>query len=169
MDAATTPDQVREQVQLIDATLPVFNARMLTETVTASLAERRFSMATIALFFATALLLAGLGTYGVISYMVIERTREIGIRFALGADRRTVLRMVLGEGMGLTLAGAAVGLLCALAVSRVMAGVLYGVQPTDPATFAAVAVVLGAVAMVACYVPAQRAIRIDPTIALKHE
>jgi predicted permease len=169
VDAATTPDQVREQVQLIDATLPVFNARMLTETVTASLAERRFSMAMIALFAATALLLAGLGTYGVISYMVIGRTREIGIRLALGADRRTVLRMVLGEGMGLTLAGAAVGLLCALAVSRVMAGVLYGVQPTDPVTFAAVAVVLGAVAMVACYVPAQRAIRIDPTIALKHE
>ncbi len=142
---------------------------MLTETVAASLAERRFSMEMIGLFAITALLLAGLGIYGVISYMVIERTREIGIRLALGAERRTVLRMVLRQGMGLTVAGAAVGLVCALVVSRVMAGVLYGVEPTDPVTFAAVAAVLIAVALFACYVPAQRAIRIDPMIALRQE
>jgi predicted permease len=169
VDAAATPDQVREQVQLIDATLPVFGARMLNESVAASLAERRFSMEMIGVFAVTALLLAGLGTYGVISYMVIERTREIGIRIALGAERRTVLRMVLRQGLGLTLAGAAVGLVCALIVSRVMAGVLYGVKPTDPVTFAAVGAVLGVVALGACYLPARRAIRIDPLIALRQE
>jgi putative ABC transport system permease protein len=169
VDAATTPDEVRAQVQLIDAMLPVFGARMLNETVAASLAERRFSMEMIGLFAVTALLLAGLGTYGVISYMVIERTREIGIRLALGAERRTVVRMVLRQGLGLIFTGAAVGLVCALVVSRAMGGVLYGVKPTDPVTFVAVAAVLVTVALVACYVPAQRAIRIDPMIALRRE
>jgi ABC-type antimicrobial peptide transport system permease subunit len=169
VDAATTLDQVREQVQLVDATLPVFGAQMLTETVAASLAERRFSMEMIGLFALTALLLAAFGVYGVVSYMVSERTREIGIRLALGAERRTILRMVLRQGLGLTTTGSAVGLVCALAVSRVMAGVLYGVHPTDPVTFLSVAVVLGVVALFACYVPAQRAVRIHPMIALRHE
>jgi predicted permease len=169
VDAATTLDQVREQVQRVDATLPVFGAQMLTETVAASLAERRFSMEMIGLFALTALLLAAFGVYGVVSYMVSERTREIGIRLALGAERRTILRMVLRQGLGLTTAGSAVGLVCALVVSRVMAGVLYGVHPTDPVTFLSVAVVLGVVALFACYVPAQRAVRIHPMIALRHE
>jgi predicted permease len=169
VDAATTLDQVREQVQRVDATLPVFGAQMLTETVAASLAERRFSMEMIGLFALTALLLAAFGVYGVVSYMVSERTREIGIRLALGAERRTILRMVLRQGLGLTTTGSAVGLVCALAVSRVMAGVLYGVHPTDPVTFLSVAVVLGVVALFACYVPAQRAVRIHPMIALRHE
>ena len=169
LDAAATLDQVREQVQLVDATLPVFGAQMLDETVAASLAERRFSMETIGLFALTALLLAGLGIYGVISYGVSERTREISIRLALGAERTTILRMVLLQGLGLTLAGATVGLVCALVVSRVMAGVLYGVKPTDPVTFVSVAVVLVTVALVACYVPSRRAMQVDPMIALRHE
>jgi predicted permease len=169
VDVATTPDAVREQVQLVDSTLPVYGAQTLTVTVAASLAERRFSMEIVGLFGATALLLAGLGIYGVISYIVSERTREIGIRLALGAERSTILGLVLRQGMGLTLAGATVGLVCALIVSHVMAGVLYGVKPTDPVTFASVAVALVTVALLACYVPAQRAIRIDPVIALKGE
>jgi predicted permease len=169
VDAAATPDQVREQVQLVDPTLPVFDAQMLEETVAASLAERRFSMEMVGLFALIALLLAGLGIYGVISYIVSERTREIGIRLALGAERTTILRMVLRQGLRLTFAGAGVGLVCALVVSRLMAGVLYGVKPTDPVTFASVAVVLVTVALSACYVPVQRAIRIDPVIALRHD
>jgi predicted permease len=169
VDAATTPDYVREQVQLVDATLPVFGAQMLDDTVAGSLAERRFSMEVVGMFAVTALLLAGLGIYGVISYIVSDRTREIGVRLALGAERRTILRMVLGQGFGLTMAGAAVGLACALVVSQLMAGLLYGVRPTDPATFAIVVVLLVSVALFACYIPARRAVRIDPMIALRFE
>ncbi|HEX7140607.1 MAG TPA: FtsX-like permease family protein, partial [Vicinamibacterales bacterium] len=169
LDVATTPDRVREQVQLVDDTLPVFGAQMLRETVAASLAERRFSMEIVGLFASTALLLAGLGIYGVLSYIVGERAREIGIRLALGAERRTILRMVLRQGFELTLAGAAFGVACALVVSHLMAGLLYGVRPTDPATFAGVTALLVGVALCACYIPARRAIRIDPMVALRHE
>jgi putative ABC transport system permease protein len=169
VDAAATPERVREQVQLVDATLPVFGGQMLQETIAASLASRRLSMEIIGLFALLALLLAGLGVYGVISYLVNERRREIGIRLALGAERIAILRMVLRQGLGLILAGSTVGLLCALAVSRVMTGVLYGVKSTDPVTFVSAAVVLVTVALIACYVPARRAIRVDPMIVLRHE
>jgi len=137
--------------------------------VAASLAARRFSMEIVGLFAMTALLLASLCIYGVMSYLVSERRREIGIRLALGAERLTILRMVLAQGMGLIVVGAATGLACALGVSRLMAGVLYGVQPTDPMTFVSVALVLVTVALCACCIPAQRAIRIDPLTALRHD
>jgi predicted permease len=167
--AAAVPAQVREQVQSVDPTLPVSGGQTLKETVSASLAERRFSMEMIALFALTALLLAGLGIYGVISYMVSERTHEIGIRIALGAERRSILQMVLRQGLGLAIAGAAVGLIGALIVSHLMAGLLYGVRPTDPMTFAGVTVLLLSVAVLACYFPARRALRVDPLVALRHE
>jgi len=169
LDTAAIPDEVREQVQSVDPTLPVFGAQTLSETVSESLAERRFSMEIVALFALTALLLAGLGIYGVISYIVSERTHEIGIRLALGAQRRNILRIILRQGLGLAIAGAAVGLACALIVSHLMAGLLYGVRPTDPLTFAGVALLLIGVALLACYIPARRAIRVDPLVALRHE
>ena len=169
LDAAAIPDEVRELVQSIDPTLPVFGAQMLDETVSASLAARRFSMVMVALFALTALLLAGLGIYGVMSYMVTERTHEIGIRLALGAHPRNVLQMILRQGLGLAVAGSAVGLAGALIVSHWMAGLLYGVKATDPPTFAGVAVLLVAVALVACYLPARRATRVDPIVALRNE
>jgi len=169
LDAAAVPAAVRQQVQSVDPTLPVFGAETLDETVSASLAERRFSMEIVALFALTALLLAGLGIYGVISYIVSERTHEIGIRLALGAERSSILRMVLRQGLGLAIAGAAVGLAGALIVSHLMAGLLYGVRPTDPLTFAGVALVLIGVALLACYIPARRALRVDPLVALRHE
>jgi putative ABC transport system permease protein len=126
-------------------------------------------MEIIGLFAMTALLLAGLGIYGVISYLVSERTHEIGIRLALGAQRSDILRMVVRQGLGLAIAGAAVGLVCALIVSHLMAGLLYGVRPTDPVTFAGVALLLIGVALLACYIPARRAIRVDPLVALRHD
>jgi putative ABC transport system permease protein len=169
VDAATLPDQVRTQVQLVDDTLPVFGARLLTDTVAASLTERRFALEIVVLFAVTALLLAALGVYGVISYMVTERTREFGIRLALGADRSTILYDVLRRGLQLTLIGAAVGLVCAMAVSRAMTGLLYGVRPTDPPTFVVVAAVLIGVALCACYIPARRAVQIDPTVTLRSD
>jgi putative ABC transport system permease protein len=169
LDSAATPVELREQVQLINPELPVFGARMLKDVVTASLSERRFSLEMVGLFALTALLLAGLGIYGVISYLVSERTHEIGIRLALGAQSRSILRMVLRQGLGLAITGAAVGLVCALIVSHLMAGLLYGVRPTDPLTFAGVALLLIGVALLACYIPARRATRVDPLVALRHE
>jgi putative ABC transport system permease protein len=169
LDTAAIADEVREQVQSLDPTLPVSGAQTLNETVSVSLAQRRFSMEMVSLFALTALLLAGLGIYGVISYLVSERTHEIGIRLALGADRRNILRMVLRQGLGLAIAGAAVGLVGAVVLSHLMTGLLYGVRPTDPLTFAGVAVLLIIVALFACYIPARRAIRVDPLVALRYE
>ncbi|MGE5278186.1 MAG: ADOP family duplicated permease [Acidobacteriota bacterium] len=169
LDAAAIPREVREQVQAIDPTLPVFGEEKLSETVSASLSERRFAMEIVALFALTALLLAGLGIYGVISYVVSERTHEIGIRLALGAEKRRILQMVLRQGLELAVAGTAVGLVCALIVSRSMAGLLYGVSPTDPLTFAGVALLLVIVALLACYIPARRALHVEPMVALRYE
>ena len=122
LDPAATPVEMREQVQSVNPELPVFGAQTLNETVSASLSERRFSMEMVGLFALTALLLAGLGIYGVISYIVSERTHEIGVRLALGAQSRDILRMVLRQGLGLAIAGAAVGLVCALIVSQLNGG-----------------------------------------------
>src|SRR5438874_986582 len=166
---AAIADEVREQVQSLDPTLPVSGAQTLNETVSASLAQRRFSMEMVSLFALTALLLAGLGIYGVISYLVSERTHEIGIRLALGASRSNILRIVLRQGLGLAIVGAAVGLVCALMVSHLMASLLYGVRPTDPATFVGVALVFISVALFACYIPARRPMRVDPMVALRYE
>jgi predicted permease len=169
LDPAATPVELREQVQSVNPELPVFGAQTLNEALSASLSERRFSMEMVGLFALTALLLAGLGIYGVISYIVVERTHEIGIRLALGAQSRNILRMVLRQGLGLAIAGAAVGLVCALIVSHLMAGLLYGVRPTDPLTFAGVAILLIGVSLLACYIPARRAVRVDPMVAFRYE
>jgi putative ABC transport system permease protein len=169
LDLAAIPGQLREQVQSIDPSLPVFGAQTLNGAVSASLSARRFAIRMVALFALTALLLAGLGIYGVISYTVNERTREFGIRLALGAPRSTILQMVLRQGLHLALVGAAVGVVGALIVSRLMSGVLYGVSSADPATFAAVAILFILVALLACYLPARRAIRVDPIVALRYE
>ena len=167
LDPAAIPDEVREQVQAVDPTLPVFGAQTLNETVSGSLAQRRFSMEMVGLFALTALLLAALGIYGVISYLVNERTHEIGIRLALGAAKTDIFQMILGQGLRLALAGAALGVFCAMIVSRLIASLLYGVRPTDPLTFAGVALLFLGVAWLACYLPARRATRVDPMVALR--
>jgi putative ABC transport system permease protein len=169
LDTAAIPQQVREQVQSVDSQLPVFGARTLDDVLADSLSGRRFSMEILAGFALTALLLAGLGIYGVISFVVGQRTHEIGIRLALGAQRASILKAVLREGMGLALVGASVGVAAALIASHWMAGQLYGVRPTDPLTFLAVAALLIGVALLACYLPARSAMRVNPLTALRHE
>jgi predicted permease len=169
LDAGAIPEQVRAEVQSVNPELPVFGAVTMPRLVQGSLAQRRFSMELVLLFAMTALLLAGLGIYGTISYLVSERTHEFGIRLALGAGRTTILRMVLGQGLELAMVGAGVGLAGALVVAHLMAGLLYGVTPTDPLTFAGVTALFTAVALAACYFPAQRATRVDPLVALRNE
>jgi putative ABC transport system permease protein len=169
LDPAAIPTQVREQVQSVDSELPVFGAQMLTEAMAESLAERRFSMEMVALFAFTALLLAGLGIYGVISFLVSERTHEIGIRLALGAQKQNILSLILRQGLTLAIAGALMGMVGAVIVAHLMAGLLYGVRPTDPLTFAGVAALLIGVALLACYIPARRALNVDPIVALRYE
>jgi putative ABC transport system permease protein len=169
LDPAAIPEEVRLQVQSINPELPVFGAMTLPGVVSGSLSQRRFSMEVVLLFALTALLLAALGIYGTISYLVNERTHEIGIRLALGATRTKILGMILRQGLELAIAGAAVGLVGALIVSHLMAGLLYSVRPTDPVTFVGVAILLIGIALLACYLPARRAMRVDPMIALRDE
>lgn len=169
LDPGAIAAQVREQIQSIDAELPVFQAQTLDEIVSDSLLVRRFSMEMLAAFAATALLLAGLGIYGTISHLVNQQKREIAIRLALGAQRGTILKIILGRGLGLAAAGAALGVAGALIVSHLIAGLLYGVSPFDLPSFAGVTVLLAAVALLASYVPALRAMRVDPITTLHSE
>ena len=169
VDPAAIAAEARTQIQAVDAELPIFRAETLDDVLSSSLSVRRFSLEMVALFAATALLLAGLGIYGTISFLVNERTQDIGIRLALGASRKAILTMVLRQGLWLAVGGAAVGLVSALIVSHLMAGLLFGVRPTDPLTFAGVTLLLTAVALAACYIPARRAMRLDPLVALRYE
>jgi predicted permease len=169
VDPSAISAQVRTQIQSVDATLPIFHAETLDEVLSTSLSVRRFSMEMVAFFAGTALLLAGLGIYGTSSYVVNEQRREIAIRLALGAQRGDVLKMVLRRGLGLAAAGAGLGVAGALIVSHLMAGLLYGVSPTDLPTFAGVTLILTAVALAASYIPALRAMRLDPITILHSE
>ncbi len=169
LDPSAISAQVRGQIQAVDATLPVFHAETLDDVLFTSLSVRRFSMEMVAFFAATALVLAGLGIYGTISYLVNEQRREIAIRLALGAQRGTILNMVLRRGLGLAASGAGLGVAGALIVSHLMAGLLFGVSPTDLTTFASVTIVLTTVALAASYIPALRAMRLDPITTIRTE
>jgi putative ABC transport system permease protein len=160
---------VREVVRTLDPNLPVANLRSMEQVVAHALAEERFTMLLLASFAALALLLGAVGIYAVIAYAVSRRTHEIGIRMALGAGTGRILRMVVLQGIGLVGLGVAVGLLVAFGVTRVLSGFLYGVTATDPLTFLAVPVLLAAVALLASYLPARRAARVDPMVALRAE
>jgi predicted permease len=162
-------DSIRHSLQQVNSEQVVYGAQTMPEVISDSTATQRFSAILLGSFAIVALLLSGVGIYGVISYLIGQRTHEIGIRVALGAQQSRVLIQVLREGLKLAITGAAIGLAAAFALTRLMASLLYGVSPTDPLTFAAVAVLLVAVALAACYVPASRAAAVDPMVALRHE
>jgi predicted permease len=167
--APTLFDSIRRVVQSQHSENVIFRPQTMNEIIAGTLSERRFSMILLDAFAVVALLLAGVGIYGVISYLVSQRTHELGIRLALGAQRQEVLRLVLSHGMKMALGGVALGLIAALGLTRLMAKLLYGVSTTDPATFAVIALLLMTVAMLACFIPARRATMVDPMVALRHE
>ena len=160
---------MREGIKEIDKEQYVPAVQPLTELVAGTLARRRFDALLTGLFAGVALLLATVGIFGVTTYAVTQRTREIGVRMALGAQRRDVLRLVLGQGLQLILCGIGAGLVAAFALTRVLGVMLYGVKPTDPLTFMGVSVALALVALLACYLPAHRATKVDPLVALRYE
>jgi len=162
-------DTLRNAVHQISSEMVIANSESMSSIVADSIATRRFSMILLSIFAALALLLASIGIYGVISYTVGERTQEIGVRMALGAERGHILRLVLSNGGRLLLIGIAVGLIAAFGVTRVMASQLSGVRAIDPLTFVGVTVLLTGVALLACYLPARRASKVEPVVALRYE
>ncbi len=158
---------VTREARAIDPNLPVYDVKPMEQWLSESLARRRFAMLSLGLFALAAMILAAVGIYGVISYSVAQRAREIGIRVALGAQTRNVLKLVIGQGMLLAGVGVGAGLIAAFAITRVMASLLFGVGATDPLTFAAIALLLAGVALLACWIPARRAAKVDPMIALR--
>jgi putative ABC transport system permease protein len=168
-DPAAVMDPVRLAVKEMDPRDVIYGVQTMDEVIAGSLAARRLSMIFLGIFAALALVLSCVGIYGVISYVVGQRTHEIGVRMALGAQQSDVMRLVLGEGAKMALVGVAAGIAAALGLTHLMANELFGVTAQDPLTFAAVAIVLTLVALLACYFPARRAVRVDPMVALRYE
>ena len=160
---------VRAEAAVVDKDLPLFNIRTMEQAISTSVASPRFLMLLVGLFAILALVLTAVGIYGVVSYSVGQQTREIGIRMALGASRRNVIGLVLGQGMKVVLVGIGIGLAGSFALTRLMATQLFEVSPTDPATFEVIALLLALVTMVACYLPARRATQVDPMLLLRNE
>jgi len=160
---------VERAIHSIDKDLPVFAIRSMDQLLGSSRAQRLLTLVLLVSFAALALLLAAVGIYGVISYSVKQRTRELGIRMALGAQRGDVLKLILTQGLKLTIIGVVIGLGAAFALTRWMESLLFGVRPTDPLTFAAIVIVLLSVALLACWLPARRATKVDPLVALRSE
>jgi putative ABC transport system permease protein len=160
---------LRNEIQRLDPEIPVYNIATMAERVGDLSSETRTYALLMGLFAALALLLSMIGIYGVMAYSVSQRTHEIGVRMALGAESSDVIRLVIAQGVRLTLAGVAAGLIAGIALTRLMTSLLFDVSATDPLTFAAVSVVLSMVALAACYIPACRAARVDPIDALRYE
>ena len=160
---------IRSNVADLDSALALYRVRTMEEVIADNMQDTTVQTYLLGVFAALALILAAVGLYGVMSYLVTQRTNEIGIRVALGAQSKDVLRLVMGQGVKLTLVGVAIGVAGALALTRLMAALLYGVTARDPLTFVAVASLLVAVALIACFIPARRAMRVDPMVALRYE
>jgi putative ABC transport system permease protein len=168
-DPLAQADSIRRTLHQINSHSVVYGIESMDDILSDSLLSRRFAMILMGVFAALALLMASVGTYGVISYLTSQRTHEIGIRMALGADKSDVLRTVLGQGVKLALMGIGIGIAGSFLLTRFLSGMLYGVKPTDPVTFIGVSLILIAVALAACYIPARRAARVDPMVALRYE
>jgi ABC-type antimicrobial peptide transport system permease subunit len=160
---------VRDELRAIDPSLPVSDVKTMSDQIGSALSAMSLASTLVGVFGVVALLLASIGLYGVMAYAVARRTREIGIRMALGAQVGDVLRMIIRQGMILTVVGIGIGLAGAYALTRTVSSLLYGVSPTDPAVFAIIGVVLVGVALGACFIPARRASKVDPMIALRYE
>jgi len=169
VEPASLTAAIRNEVLSLDKEQPISSVVTLDQLVSASVAQRQFSMLLLGVFAAVAMLLAAVGIYGVLSYAVTQRTQEIGIRMALGAGRRDVLRLIVGQAMSLTLIGIGVGLVSAFLLTRLMSALLFGVSATDPATFSLIALLLVAVSVLSCWIPAMRAAKVDPMVALRWE
>jgi predicted permease len=168
-DPAALAPAVKQQIHELDSDLPLYNVRTMNQRLDESLAQRRFAMLLLTLFAGVALALAVIGTYGVMSYLVNQGTREIGIRIAMGATHRAIERLIVWKGLALALCGVAIGTTGAFAVSRLMRSLLFGVTPFDPFTFVAISLLLTLVALLASYIPARRVAQIDPIVALRDE
>jgi putative ABC transport system permease protein len=160
---------VRGEVRAIDKDQPVYNIRTMEQLLNQAIAQRRLNMMMLGAFALVALLLATSGIFGLMAYTVAQRTHEIGIRMALGAQKRDILKLVFGQGMSLTMIGLGLGLAAAFWLTRLMSSLLFGVSATDPLTFLSLALLLAIVALIACYIPARRAMKVDPMIALRYE
>ena len=168
-EPAGVASDVQRAIQTVDKDEPVYNVRTMEEIVSRSVSSRRFMLVLVGLFATLALILTAVGIYGVISFAVSQRTHEIGVRMALGARHQDVLKLVVRRGMILSLVGLAAGVVAALALTRFLASLLYEIKPTDAMTFAGVAAILAAVSFAANYIPARRATRVDPMVALRYE
>ncbi len=168
-DTGNLGEAVRREVEKVDPHIPVHSISSMDEIIARSMADRRFALELLGIFAAVALLLAAIGIYGVMAYSFSQRTHEIGIRIALGAQRMDIFRMAVGEGMQLVAIGLVVGLIGAAALTRFVRTMLFGVSPSDPVTFGAISATLAAAAFLACYIPARRATRVDPLLALRDE
>jgi putative ABC transport system permease protein len=168
-DTASLLTAIRREVQAVDKDQPLANVRTMSERISNTIAQPRFYTLLLSIFAIVALLLAAVGIYGVISYSVTQRTREIGIRMALGANQRNIVKLVVGQGMMPAITGVAIGLAASFFLTRWMASLLFAVSTTDPLTFAVISLLLSGVALVACYIPARRATKVDPMVALRYE
>lgn len=168
-DPSSVTSAVRQEISSLDPALAVADVKTMDTRVGESLAPQRFDLSLLGLFAGLAIFLAAVGVYGVLSYSVAQRSHEIGVRIALGAQPAGVLGMVVREGLKLTLAGAAIGAVAALALTQLMGSLLYGVTAHDPLTFAGVVALISAVSIAACYIPARRAANVDPMVALRYE
>jgi putative ABC transport system permease protein len=168
-DPSALVGAVRNEVSAINKDVPLFAVQTMTERIDDQLATDRVIAVLLSVFGGCALLLAAIGIYGVVGYAVAQRTHEIGIRIALGADQRDILKLIVSQGMVLTAIGAGIGLALALAATQLLKSLLFGISATDPLTFVSVVIVLVGVALLACYLPARRAMKVDPLVALRYE
>jgi len=168
-DPATLVAAIRRETRALDPAQPIYNVKTMKTVIADSVSDRRLTMVLLAVLSALALLLAVIGVYSVMSYTVTRSAREIGVRMALGAQARDVLKLVVGQGLTLAVIGLVIGLIAAFGLTRLMAGLLFGVSATDPLTFVLIALLLLVVTLLACYLPERRAIKVAPAVALRCE